>query len=84
MRRDSNASGDYDLKLYGDTQTILALSAGLGGSGTFHYWNGSLVDTGVTYDANTWYMVKVEFDTAADIYNFAIYDTSFSELVSGQ
>jgi hypothetical protein len=81
IRRDSNAAGDYDLKVYGDTQTTLALSAGLGGSGTFHYWNGALVDTGMAYDANTWYLVKVEFDTATDKYNFAVYDTSFSELV---
>ncbi|MGD1993928.1 MAG: hypothetical protein PVI59_12105, partial [Anaerolineae bacterium] len=81
VRADNTTSGDYDLYIYGDTQSTLAMAAGLGGNGVFHYWNGSMVDTAVAYAADTWYLVQLEFDAASDTYNFAIYDTTFAELV---
>ena len=81
IRADNNDTGDYDLYVYGDSQSTLALAAGLGGNGFFHYWNGSFVDSAVAYSADTWYLVQVEFDIATDKYNFVVYDTSFAELL---
>jgi hypothetical protein len=81
MRASNTGTGDYDLYVYGDSQSTLALVVGLGGNGFFHYWNGSFVDTEVTYSADTWYLVQVEFDSSTDKYNLAVYDTAFTELL---
>jgi hypothetical protein len=82
MRADNTTSGDYDIYVYGDTQSTLAMVAGLGGNGEFHYWNGSFVDTGVAFAADTWYLIQVAFDVSTNTYDFAVYDTSFTELVN--
>ncbi|MHC5076823.1 MAG: DUF2341 domain-containing protein, partial [Planctomycetota bacterium] len=82
MRRDSNSIGDYDLHLYGDSQSNLAAVAGLGGNGYFHYWDTTFVDTAMTYSPDTWYLVEVEFDTITDSFNFGVYDTNFTELLT--
>ena len=81
MRTGISGSGDYDLYASGDSQATLALAAGLGGNGYFHYWNGSFIDTTTSYSANTWYLVQVEFDTVADQYDFAVYDNSYNQIL---
>ena len=81
IRTDNANTGDYDLNLYGDSHSKLALSAGLGGNGFFHYWNGTLVDSGVSYVPNTWYRIQVSFDTVQDKYDLVVFDTADAELL---
>lgn len=81
MQSSNTETGDFDLYIYGDEQTKLAMVAGLGGNGEFHYWNGSFVDTGVSYQPETWYRIELAFDAAEDTYDFTVYDASFAELV---
>jgi hypothetical protein len=81
IKASNTSTGDYDLYVYGDSQSSLALVVGLGGNGVFHYWNGSFTDTAVAYSSDTWYQVQIDFNTVSDKYNFAVYDTSFSELL---
>jgi hypothetical protein len=35
----------------------------------------------VTYSADTWYLVRIEFDVTTDTYDFAVYDASLQQLV---
>ncbi|MHC5182883.1 MAG: DUF2341 domain-containing protein, partial [Planctomycetota bacterium] len=81
MRASNTNTGDYDIYVYGDSQSTLGFVVGLGGNGYFHYWNGSFVDTAVTYSADTWYLVEAEFDTATDEYNFIVYDDTYAEIL---
>ena len=81
MNSSSVQTGSYDFYIYGDDQAELAIVAGFGGSGQFHYWNGGFVDTDVSYEADTWYRVEIAFDTAADTYDFRVFDTSGVEIV---
>ena len=40
------------------------------------------MDSAVAYSANTWYKLQLEFDTAADTYNFTVLDNAQNELFS--
>ncbi|MFA6082018.1 MAG: DUF2341 domain-containing protein [Patescibacteria group bacterium] len=78
MRRSNTTGGGFDAYLYsGDT---IGAVAGLGAT-YFHYWDGSFHNTAVTYTADTWYLVTLEFNTDLDKYNFVVYDTNYNEIV---
>jgi hypothetical protein len=79
MRRDTTTFGDYDIYLYGGAS--LGCVAGLGRDGDFHYWNGEFQLTGVTWAADTWYLVSLTFDAPSSLYDFVVQSDSLSELV---
>jgi lysophospholipase L1-like esterase len=81
MRRPSSDTGYFEIYAYGDGQATLAMVAGLGSGGLLHYWNGAYVNTSTSYSTDTWYYVTLEFDVAADKYNYTVYDTSYNEVL---
>jgi hypothetical protein len=74
-------TGEYNMELYGDAQSVTALSVGFDSGGVFHYWNGSHVDTAVSFAVDTWYRIQIDFDVTTNKYAFAVYDTSSVELL---
>lgn len=78
MRRTSTSVGDYDIYVYGGS--YLAAVVGLGGNGDFHYWSGSFQPTGISWAADTWYLVALDFDAATDTYDFVAYDEGMTEI----
>ncbi len=81
LRRDNTTVGDFDLYLYGTGGAPLAIVAGLGRNGDFHYWSGAFQPTGVTWSADAWYLVSVAFDAAAGRYDFLVHDAALQEIV---
>ena len=81
LRRDNTTVGDFDLYLYGAGGAPLAIVAGLGRNGDFHYWNGAFQPTGVTWSVDAWYLVSVAFDAAAGSYDFLVHDEALQEIV---
>ena len=83
MRRSTSGTGSYYMELQSgeDNQgQEMAAAAGFGPT-YFRYWDGSYHDTSVTYSANTWYLVTMEFDAVSDDYNFVVYDEGMNEIV---
>ena len=83
MRRSTSGTGSYYMELHsGEDNHGQEMAAGAGfGPTYFRYWDGSYQDTSVTYSANTWYLVTMEFDAVSDDYNFVVYDTGMNEIV---
>jgi uncharacterized repeat protein (TIGR01451 family) len=85
LRRNNTTAGDYDIYLY--EGTTLAAVVGLGRNGVFHYWNKTggygtgFHDTTVTWSANTWYLVSLDFDAGLDKYDMVVYNQNLEEQV---
>ena len=73
IRVDNSNTGGYDLQLWGDTGSRQAVTVRMNSNSHFQYYsNLAFVDTGVGYLTNTWYQVRVAFDTISDTYNFTM------------
>ena len=81
LRRDNTTVGDFDLYLYGSGGAPLAIVAGLGRNGDFHYWNGAFQPTGVAWSVDAWYLVSVAFDAAAGRYDFLVHNEEMQEIL---
>ena len=80
MRRASNVSGDYEIYVYGEGNSLSCV-VGLGNNGKFHYWDGSFHETTETWSLNTWYLVTIEFNCTTSKYDFVVYDEMLQEIV---
>lgn len=77
--RTSTSAGDYDIYIY--EGSILACAAGLGRDGDFHFWDGDFQPTGITWAVDTWYLVSITFNTAADSFDFVVLGEDLTEHV---
>lgn len=81
MRTSSTSGNQADFYLYDNSLSTLVAVAGIGDTGYFHYWDGSFHNTNVSFSANTWYLIELEFNTDTDKYNFVVYDINNTEIV---
>lgn len=79
------SQSDAEAVIEGYEDSLKLFGAGFGSNGQFVYYsNGTLTNTGVSYNANTWYRVQVRYNgyNSGLSYDFYVFDTSGNEVVS--